>query len=66
MKKIAALAEAYHVPLAPHCTMSPLGATASLSVAASIPFLLIHDPPGTLQWGEQFMKRPWKVATLLS
>src|SRR4029077_18795565 len=32
MKKIAVLAEAYHVPLAPHCTTSPLGATASLSV----------------------------------
>jgi galactonate dehydratase len=62
MKKIAILAEAYHTPLAPHCTTSPLGATASLSVAASIPFLLIHETaPGALQWGEQFMTRPWKV-----
>ena len=62
MKKIAVLAEAYHVPLAPHCTTSPLGATASLSVAASIPFLLIHETaPGSLQWGEQFMNRPWTV-----
>lgn len=62
MKKIAVLGEAYHVPLAPHCTTSPLGATASLSVGASIPFLLIHETaPGALQWGEQFMNRPWKV-----
>jgi galactonate dehydratase len=62
MKKIAVLAETYHVPLAPHCTTSPLGATASLSVAVSIPFLLIHETaPGSLQWGEQFMDRPWKV-----
>jgi galactonate dehydratase len=62
MKKIAVLAETYHVPLAPHCTTSPLGATASLSVAASIPFLLIHETaPGALEWGEQFMNRPWKV-----
>ena len=62
MKKIAVLAETYHVPLAPHCTTSPLGATASLSVAASIPFLLIHETaPGSLQWGEQFMNRPWTV-----
>jgi galactonate dehydratase len=31
-------------------------------VAASIPFLLIHETaPGNLQWGEQFMNRPWKV-----
>jgi galactonate dehydratase len=43
MKKIATLAEAYHVPLAPHCTASYLGIAASLHVAASIPFLLIHE-----------------------
>jgi galactonate dehydratase len=43
MKKIATLAEAYFVPLAPHCTMSQLGVSASLHVAASIPFLLIHE-----------------------
>jgi galactonate dehydratase len=43
MKKIAVLAEAYHVPLAPHCTASYLGIAASLHVAASIPFLLIHE-----------------------
>jgi galactonate dehydratase len=62
MKKIAVLAEAYHVPLAPHCTTSPLGATASLSVGASIPLLLIHETaPGNLKWGEQFMNRPWQV-----
>ncbi|MCH2211757.1 MAG: mandelate racemase/muconate lactonizing enzyme family protein [Fuerstiella sp.] len=62
MKKIAVLAETYHVPLAPHCTTSPLGATASLSVGASIPFLLIHETaPGLLRWGEQFMNRPWTV-----
>ena len=62
MRKIAVLAEAYHVPLAPHCTTSPLGATASLSVGASIPYLLIHETaPGSLEWGEQFMNRPWTV-----
>src|SRR3989440_1523433 len=43
MKKIAALAEAFHVPLAPHCTASYLGIAASLHVAASIPFFLIHE-----------------------
>jgi galactonate dehydratase len=43
MKKISVLAEAYHVPLAPHCTASYLGIAASLHVAASIPFLLIHE-----------------------
>ena len=43
MKKIAALAEAYTVPLAPHCTQSYLGMTASFHVAASVPHLLIHE-----------------------
>jgi galactonate dehydratase len=43
MKKVAALAEAHLVPLAPHCTMSSLGLTASLHVAASVPFFLIHE-----------------------
>jgi galactonate dehydratase len=47
MRKIATLAEAYYVPLAPHCTGSFLGIAASLHVAASIPLFLIHEfyPP---------------------
>ncbi|HYT92321.1 MAG TPA: mandelate racemase/muconate lactonizing enzyme family protein [Gemmataceae bacterium] len=62
MKKIATLAEAYHVPLAPHCTTSPLGATASLHVAASIPLLLIHETaPGAIQWGEAFARKTWTI-----
>jgi galactonate dehydratase len=43
MKKIAALAEAYFVPLAPHCTCSELGLTASLHASFAVPFLLIHE-----------------------
>jgi galactonate dehydratase len=54
MKKIATLAEAYFVPLAPHCTCSELGLTASLHASFAVPFLLIHEayldghlmPPG--------------------
>src|SRR5438309_2524473 len=62
MKKIAMLAEAYQVPLAPHCTTSPLGASASLHVAASIPLLLIHETAmNAIEWGEQFLRRTWKV-----
>ncbi|MCE9534459.1 MAG: hypothetical protein K8T89_25560 [Planctomycetes bacterium] len=63
MKKIATLAEAFHVPLAPHCTASNLGISASIQVAASIPFLLIHEfypdnkgfNPGSI------MRIDWKV-----
>lgn len=43
MRKVAILAEAYHVPLAPHCTASNLGIAASIHCAAAIPFLLIHE-----------------------
>jgi galactonate dehydratase len=43
MKKIATLAEAYHTPLAPHCTQSYLGMTASFHVTASVPLFLIHE-----------------------
>ena len=43
MKKIAVLAEAYQVPLAPHCTASLLGIAASLHVACSVPLFLIHE-----------------------
>lgn len=43
MRKIATLAEAYHVPLAPHCTMSFLGLTASLHAAAATPLFLIQE-----------------------
>jgi len=54
MKKIAALAEAYFVPLAPHNTCSELGLSASLHAVASIPLFLIQEgyldghimPPG--------------------
>jgi len=43
MRKIATLAEAFMVPLAPHCTAGFLGIAASLHVAAAIPFFLIHE-----------------------
>ena len=54
MHKIATLAEAYTVPLAPHCTCSELGVSASLHAAFVAPFLVIHEmyldghlmPPG--------------------
>src|SRR5206468_144477 len=63
MKKIAMLAEAYQVPLAPHCTTSPLGASASLHVAASVPLLLIHETAmNAIEWGEQFIRWTWKVS----
>ena len=55
LRKIAILGEAYHVPIAPHCVTTDLGATASLHCSASVPFFLIHEyypnisPPGLVK-----------------
>jgi galactonate dehydratase len=43
LKKIATLAETFHVPMAPHNTCSYLGLAASLHVSASIPLFLIQE-----------------------
>jgi galactonate dehydratase len=43
MKKIATLAEAFTVPLAPHSIMTELGVAASLHVCASIPNFFIQE-----------------------
>ena len=60
MRKISVLAEAYNVPLAPHCVTTELGVTASLHATAAIPNFLIHEyypgltPPG-------LVRKPWSV-----
>lgn len=56
MRKIATLAEAYYTPLAPHCTCSYLGVSASLHAVAATPLFLIQEmytdghimPPGVV------------------
>jgi galactonate dehydratase len=58
MKKIAALAEAYYVPLAPHCTQSYLGMTASFHVSLAVPLLLIHESYDDELWGK-IIRRSW-------
>ena len=42
-RKIANLAEAYYIPFAPHCVVSPLGAMASAHVCASVPNFLVCE-----------------------
>jgi galactonate dehydratase len=43
MRKIATMAEAYQVPLAPHCVTTDLGMTASLHASAAVPLFFIHE-----------------------
>ena len=64
LKKIAALAEAYHVPLAPHNTNSLLGLAAGLHLVASIPLFLIHEAYGfnpKNKAGQGIIKGTWEV-----
>jgi galactonate dehydratase len=58
MKKIATLAEAYYTPLAPHCTQSYLGMTASFHVTASVPLFLIHESYDDALWG-RIVRHQW-------
>ena len=63
MKKIATLAEAYTVPIAPHCTASWLGIAASLHTVSAIPNFLIHEfyPDNRGFIPSEAMKMPWKL-----
>ncbi len=62
MNKISTLCEVYAVPIAPHCTCSELGVTASLHASAVAAHFLIHEmyldghimPPGVV-------KKSWEV-----
>jgi galactonate dehydratase len=42
-RRIAALAETFDVPVAPHCPLGPIALAASLQVAFATPNLLIHE-----------------------
>lgn len=60
MKKIATLAEAYFVPLAPHAVTTELGVSASLHASAAVPFFVIHEYyPQITPAG--LMKKSWSV-----
>jgi galactonate dehydratase len=61
MMKIAALAESYQVPLAPHCIMTALGLSASMHVAAAIPLFLIQEMNTNLVPPEGVLRKQWQV-----
>jgi galactonate dehydratase len=42
-RKIANLAEAYYIPFAPHCVVSPVGTMASAHVCAAVPNFLVCE-----------------------
>jgi galactonate dehydratase len=50
VRRIAAVAEMYDVPLAPHCPLGPIALAASLQVAFATPNFLIQEQSGGLHY----------------
>jgi galactonate dehydratase len=60
VRKIATLAEVFNVPLAPHCTATFLGVSASMHAIAAVPYFLIHEVyPGITP--KDLVRMPWEV-----
>jgi galactonate dehydratase len=61
-KKIAAMAEAYYVSVAPHNPMSPLATVANVHLAASLPnFLILEYIPDNRPPRSEVVKEPLQV-----
>jgi len=58
-KKIAALAEAYDVVMAPHCPLGPIALAACLHLDAAIPNFLIQE---FITLGENYLLNPFEVS----
>ncbi len=60
MKKVAALAEAYQVAIAPHNTKGPVGIMAAAHVMGAIPNALIQEflAPSVIPWRNEVLKHP--------
>ena len=57
-KKIAALAEAYHVLIAPHCPLGPVALAACLQLDACTQNFLIQE---VITFGEGYLKEPFQM-----
>ena len=59
MKKIAAYADTYYVPIAPHNMMGPVATIASVQLCACIPnFRLLEYQMGDVPWRDDLMDQP--------
>jgi galactonate dehydratase len=62
MKKIAALADTYYVPMAPHDMVGPVATAASLQLCATIPNLLVLEHQLTdVPWRQELLDAPLRV-----
>ena len=59
MKKIAAIADTYYVPVAPHNMVSPVATMASIHFCASTPnFTILEFQLGDVPWKDQMLDQP--------
>ncbi|MBN1584083.1 MAG: mandelate racemase/muconate lactonizing enzyme family protein [Anaerolineae bacterium] len=59
MKKIAAFADTYYVPIAPHNMMGPVATMASVHLCACIPnFRILEFQMGDVPWRDDLIDRP--------
>ncbi|WP_308635479.1 enolase C-terminal domain-like protein [Paenibacillus silvisoli] len=69
LRKIAAMAEAYHAVMAPHCPLSPLSFAASVQLGAALPNFLIQEhnevnlsrSNGVTRIGKGYMREPFEL-----
>ena len=63
MKKVAAMAEAYQVVIAPHNTKGPVGIMAAAHVMAAIPNALIQEfiAPARIPWRNDVLEQPLEI-----
>lgn len=60
-KKIAALAEAYYVQVAPHSPQGPVSTAAAAHLALAIPNFQILEYVRSEPWRQRVLKEPWPV-----
>jgi galactonate dehydratase len=61
-KKIAALAEAFYVQVAPHSPQGPVSTAAAAHLAMAIPNFHILEYVQSSPWRERLLREPWPVA----
>jgi galactonate dehydratase len=60
MRKMAILGEAYYTPIAPHCTATEVGVSASFHCTASVPLFLIHEYYPAIT-PDRLVRKAWTV-----
>jgi galactonate dehydratase len=59
MKKIAAMADAYHVPLCPHNYLGPISTMANIQVCTCVPnFMVLEFQGGDVDWRDTIFDEP--------